>query len=143
MHNCTNDDYIDGLENNIDPVHIRHISKTYGKRVCVFFDSEENANKVTNRVIQVNQYAFKIRPLMRKNKRVVNSHINPVITNSWILQTLKEKNMKPVSSVTEIRASLSKPNHAHILSFRLQASTCRVLCLRTTICGQHWFFLST
>ena len=25
-------------------------------------------------------------------------------------------------------------------SLRVQASTCRVLCLRTTICGQHWFF---
>ena len=25
--------------------------------------------------------------------------------------------------------------------YLLQASTCRVLCLRTTICGQHWFFV--
>ena len=27
--------------------------------------------------------------------------------------------------------------------YLLQASTCRVLCLRTTICGQHWFFVVT
>ena len=118
--NCTNDDYIDGLENIIDTVHIRHISKISGKRVCVFFDSEENANKVTNKVIQVKQYALKIRPLMEKNKRVVISNVSPVITNSSILQALKEKGIKPVSSITEIRASLSKPNRAHILSFGRQ-----------------------
>ena len=91
MDSCTNDDYSDGLENIIDNVHIRHISKISGKRACVFFDSEENANKVTNKVIQVKQYAFKIRPLMEKNKRVVISNVNPVITNSSILQALKEK----------------------------------------------------
>ena len=27
--------------------------------------------------------------------------------------------------------------------YLLQASTCRVLCLRTAICGQHWFFVIT
>ena len=27
--------------------------------------------------------------------------------------------------------------------YLLQASTCRILCLRTTICGQYWFFVIT
>ena len=108
------------MENIIDSVYIRHISKISGKRVCVFIDSEENANKITNKVIQVNQYALKIRPLMGKNKRVVISNVNPIIINPSILQALKEKGIKPVSSITEIRASLSNPNHTHIVSFRHQ-----------------------
>lgn len=56
----------------------------------------------------------------KKNKRVVISNVNPTIPDEIVLSAIKSKGVSPVSNIYDIKASLSKPGRAHILSFRRQ-----------------------
>lgn len=116
----TNDDYIDGLEKLVNPSDIRFISKITGGRVCVFLSNTELVTKLSNQKVIVKDSYLNILPYIEKNKRVVISNVNPTIPDEILLNALKSKGISPVSNIYDIKASLSKPGRAHILSFRRQ-----------------------
>ena len=120
LEGYTNDDYIDGLEKLVQPTDIRFMSKISGARVCVFLANEKLVEHLTNKTVQVKDSLLKIRPFIEKNKRVVISNVNPIIPDEVVLNALKNKGIIPVSSIHGIKASLTKPGRAHILSFRRQ-----------------------
>ncbi|KAJ8688456.1 hypothetical protein QAD02_024251 [Eretmocerus hayati] len=116
----TNDDYIDGLEKLLDPREIEYISKITGNRICVFLSNKNLAAPLTTKKVQVVDHSLDIKSLIEQNKKVIISNVNPVLPNQVIINALKNHGVNPVSSITELRASL-KPNRAHIRSFRRQA----------------------
>ncbi|KAJ8679751.1 hypothetical protein QAD02_015538 [Eretmocerus hayati] len=115
-----NDDYLDGLEDLIELSNVRYISKISGNRICIFLSTEEIVKQLVDKRIQVQEYELKIRSWIEKNRRVVISNVNPTIPNDIILRALKEKGINPVSTIIDVKASLTKPGRGHIQSFRRQ-----------------------
>lgn len=114
----TNDDYIDGLEELINPAEVRFISKISGARVCIFLSSEKLVEELVLKKVKVKDSILSIRPYVEKNKRVVISNVNPTIPDEIILNAFKNKGIATVSNIHNLKASLIKPGRAHILSFR-------------------------
>lgn len=150
IEGCSNDDYIDGIEKLTDITTIRFISKISGGRVCIYVASDEIVDKLVNKKIHVKDHMLMVRSFIVRNKRVVISNVNPSIPDEILLDALKNKGINPVSSFSDIRASLTKPGRAHILSFRRQVyikeddesklpDSLQILFENTT----YWIYLST
>lgn len=120
IEGCSNDDYLDGLEELTDITNIIWISKISRSRVCVFVKNEKIVESLIDKWVKVKEHKLKVRPVIGKNKRVVISNVNPSIPDEILLDVLNEKGINPVSGVTDIRASVSKPGRSHIFSFRRQ-----------------------
>ena len=116
----TNDDYIDSLEVLTNVNNIRHISKISGSRVIVYLSNSDLVQELKNKVLQVKDYALRIKPYVNNNKRVVISNVHPIIPDDAIINALKNKGIHIVSHLSDLRASLSKPGRTHILSLRRQ-----------------------
>ncbi|OXU19765.1 hypothetical protein TSAR_014209, partial [Trichomalopsis sarcophagae] len=122
IEGLTIDDYIDGLEKVIDLNHVRFISKISGLRVCIYLANTRLVENFANLRITVKNIQLKIRPLLEQNKRVVISHVSPHIPNDIIQDYFKSLGIQPMSAISMIKASLSKPGRSHILSFRRQTN---------------------
>ena len=117
---CTNDDYLDGLEQLVSISEITCISKISGSRVVVFLNNHSLVEQLKDKTVKVKSYSLNIRPYIENNKRVVISNISPVIPNEIVLDTLKKVDIIPVSQISNIRAGLHKPGRSHIISYRRQ-----------------------
>lgn len=61
---------------------------------------------------------MRIKTLVKNNKRVVISNVQPIIPNDLIIEALMKIGINIISNISELRASSSKPGRSHIMSFR-------------------------
>lgn len=57
---------------------------------------------------------------MNNYKRVVISIVQPVIPNDLITEALRRVGINIICNISELRASSSKPDRSHMISFRRQ-----------------------
>ena len=120
LPDCTNDDYLDGLEQIININDVVCISKISGSRIIVFLSKKSLADQLKDKKVLVKNNSVNIRPYIESNKRVVISNISPVVPNEIITDALKKIGIIPVSQIIYIRAGLHKPGRSHIISYRRQ-----------------------
>lgn len=115
-------DYISTIGKVINPADIRFASKISNNRVCIYVASQKIADEIIEnvRTIKISNTILPIRPLISRNKRIVISNVPPIIPHTIILEALSKINIKPVSSITFLRAGINEPGYSHILSFRRQ-----------------------
>lgn len=84
--------------------------------------SKELADKVTDNhtIVKVGSHTLEIRPLISKSKRIIISNVCPIIPAHDIEKEFSKFDVKPNSKITNIRAAISVPGYAHVLSFRRQ-----------------------
>ena len=105
-----------------DPKNIRFVSRISHGRVCLYLNSKENADKLTesNKKVVIGQHALEIRPLISKAKRIILSNVCPIIPHHIVQEELIKHNIRLSSQITFIRAGINDPSYAHVLSFRRQ-----------------------
>lgn len=118
----------------------------------MYLSTEQVANELTAKYkkIKVCEQEIELRLLITKHKRVVISNVSPSIPH-WVLeQNIDQLQIRRESSVTFLRASVSKPGYAHILSFRRQLyvkpedESKIPESMKITFEGtSHWIYLST
>lgn len=115
-------DYTLAVAKLIEPKDIRYVSRISHSRICLYLSSKEVADKLTDNKTTVNigTNSLEIRPLISKAKRIIVSNVCPIIPHSHIEDELTKFNIKPVSTITSIRAGINDPGFSHILSFRRQ-----------------------
>ena len=106
----------------IGPQNILDIYKISQGRVCLYFISQDIADKLVNtyKKVNVNTHTLDIKPLPSQSKRVILSNVLPVIPNSAIENKLAEHTIVPTSQMTRIRAGINEAGFTLILSFRRQ-----------------------
>ena len=115
-------DYTIAIGNLVQPSNIRYVSRISHGRVCIYLSSKELADKVTDNhtTVKVGTHTLEIRPLISKSKRIIISNVCPIIPAHVIEKELSKFDIKPNSKITNIRAAISVPGYAHVLSFRRQ-----------------------
>lgn len=115
-------DYVSAIGGLIGPNNIRFVSRISNNRVCMYLASKEIADTLieANSNITVGNNSLVIRPLLTKNKRIILSNVCPIIPHHILLQELNKIHVKTSSAISFIRAGISEPGFAHIMSFRRQ-----------------------
>ena len=124
-----------------DPKNIRFVSRISHGRVCLYLNSKENANKLTesNKKIIIGQHVLEIRPLISKAKRIILSNVCPIIPHHIIQEELVKHNIRLSSQITFIRAGINDPSYAHVLSLEDRYTFIRrtlqtsLMCCRLTL----------
>lgn len=116
------EDYIEALSKIINPANIRFISRISNNRICTFLASKQLVEEVVekHRKIIVNGNELDIKPLINRMKRVILSNVSPTIPHSIISDVLQKLGLKSFSSISFLRAGLTKESLSHIMSFRRQ-----------------------
>lgn len=117
------DEYCKEIGKKIGPAHVRFVSKISNNRICIYVSSKELAHTLvdTHNHILIQGNKVPIRPLISQNKRIILSNVHPFIPNEIIENTLlSSNNIKPVSSISYLRAGLSDQAFTHCYSFRRQ-----------------------
>lgn len=115
-------EYIAAIGEIIPPSDIRFVSRISNNRVCIYLATSERANQLVENktTIKISNQILEVKPLISKLKRIIISNVCPVIPHVVIEESLKNLRIKPESPITFLRAGLSEPGYAHILSFRRQ-----------------------
>lgn len=116
------EDYIYALGDKINPKLITAASRISNQRICVYLDSIVTTDKAINTIktITVKGHTLPIRPLANQNKRIIISNVHPSIPHDVISTELTKLGITTKSRISCLRGGLSKPEFAHILSFRRQ-----------------------
>lgn len=115
-------DYINAVGLLINPSNIRFVSRISQNRICMFLATKDITKSITENhlSIQINDKKLEIRPLISQHKRIILSNVCPVIPHVIIERELEKLQIKLESPITFLRAGISAPGFAHILSFRRQ-----------------------
>lgn len=115
-------DYTVAVGKIIGPDNIRFVSRISQGRVCLYLSSDTLVNQLlqSHKKININNTVVEFRPLVSTAKRVILSNVCPIIPHSIIENKLAELNVSKTSQITFIRAGMSEPGYAHVLSFRRQ-----------------------
>ncbi|KAJ8683454.1 hypothetical protein QAD02_019246 [Eretmocerus hayati] len=116
VENLTNDDYLDGLEELIDLVHVKAISKISGGRVSVYLSSRNLVDEVKNKRLQMKEYTLVIKPLINNNKRVVISSVHLSIPDEGVTEALKNTTACPKSNDNRSSLTSETLNNLNVLS---------------------------
>lgn len=126
-------------------------SRISNQRICMYLDSKQSIDKVLNTIksITVKGHTLQIRPLVNQNKRIIISNVHPSIPHDVIIAELTKLGITIKSGISCLRAGLSRPEYAHIISFRRQvyikAEDAEKIPSSIQITyeeGSHWIFLS-
>lgn len=122
IENAPIKDYAQALGKIIDPSHIRFLSRISNNRICVYVSTKEIANDIIDnkKFLTIQTQKLPIRPLINRNKRIIISNVCPIIPHTEIEKKLQELQIKPMSSVSFLRAGINETGFNHILSFRRQ-----------------------
>ncbi|KAI4473600.1 hypothetical protein M0802_016035 [Mischocyttarus mexicanus] len=114
--------YVQAISKLIDPAHIRFISRIANNRICIYVATKEIADELIDKhkAILLNGKSLPIRPLISRKKRIIFSNVCPIIPHNVLEEKLKEWKIKPMSTMTFLRAGLTDQGFSHILSFRKQ-----------------------
>ena len=115
-------EYLVEIGRIIGPSNIRFASKISNGRVCMFLASKQVADDLTDKHSSVNirGHSLELRPLITNYKKLILSNVCPVIPHSFIKSELERIGVQTASEVTFLRAGMSEPGFAHVLSFRRQ-----------------------
>ncbi|CAK9799807.1 Transposon TX1 uncharacterized 82 kDa protein [Anthophora quadrimaculata] len=115
-------DYTVEIGKIVGPSKIRFVSRISHGRVCIYLDSKQTADKLTDNHVKIKlgAHSLVIRPLIVKSKRIILSNVCPIIPHSFILDELTKLNITPCSQISFIRAGINSPGYSHIMSFRRQ-----------------------
>lgn len=115
-------DYAQALGKIIDPTHIRFLSRISNNRICVYVSTKLIADDIIDnkKYLTIQNQKLPIRPLINRNKRIIISNVCPIIPHTEIEKKLKELQIKPMSSISFLRAGINETGFNHILSFRRQ-----------------------
>lgn len=115
-------DYVKALAKITGPKSIIFASRISNNRVCIYMANTQSVDTlVTNHeTIYIDNIAIQIRRLITPSKRVIISNVCPSIPHEIIEQSLKSAGLKPVSSISFLRAGIPGDDFNHILSFRRQ-----------------------
>lgn len=113
-------EYTAAIGKIINPKNIRFVSRISHRRICLYLSEKEIVNRLVNEKTKVNigTHTLEIRPLIAKSKRIIISNVCPIIPHSVIEEELLKYNVKPLSTITDIRAGMNESGYYHILSFR-------------------------
>ena len=116
------DEYIQEIGKLVSPNNIRFVSRVSGNRVCMYLDSKQTVEDLTSKhsSIVIKDNTLELRPLITKFKRLILSNVCPIIPHYVLTDELQKRNIRTNSSMTFMRAGMSSPGYAHILSFRRQ-----------------------
>ncbi|XP_076392697.1 uncharacterized protein LOC143265297 [Megachile rotundata] len=106
----------------IGPKAIKYISRISNNRICIYLDKKETVTTLTknHKSIEINNTKIEIRPMITPAERIIFSNVSPVIPNKSIEDILKRNNIRICSRITPLKAGMTDPEYAHILSFRRQ-----------------------
>ena len=115
-------EYVIAVGKLIGPANIRFVSRISHGRICLYMNSKESADKLTEsgKKITIGTLTLEIRPLISKAKRIIISNACPIIPNDIIIEELAKINITPCSQITYIRAGINDAGFSHVLSFRRQ-----------------------
>ena len=118
----TIEEYARAIANIIGPKAIKFLSRISNDRICMYLDSKETVTSLISKykTVVVNNKNIEIRPMVLRVQRIILSNIEPIIPNSAIENMFKRNNIKLYSKITPLKAGITDPNLAHILSFRRQ-----------------------
>ena len=113
-------DYTLALGKVTDPKNIHFVSRISHGRVCCYLNSKETADKITEEHLKldIGQHSLEARPLISKGNRIILSNVYPTIPHQVIIDELLKHKIRPCSDVTFMKAEVSDPSFAHVLSFR-------------------------
>ena len=77
----------------VTPASIRFVSRISGNRICMYLDSKQTVEDLTNKhtSIIINDNLLELRPLLTKSKRLILSNVCPVIPHYPYRCTRKTK----------------------------------------------------
>lgn len=115
-------DYVKQISKIVDPINIRFVSRISNSRVCLYLNSKQIVDKLTETPTKINigSNVLEIRPLISQHKRIILSNVCPIIPHDKISEELKKYNIEPKSPISFIRFGMNDQGFAHILSFRRQ-----------------------
>ncbi|KAL3278509.1 hypothetical protein HHI36_023979 [Cryptolaemus montrouzieri] len=150
----SNQDYAEGIATLIDPVDITLLSRISKNRICFFLRTKviaDNLTEIHKQVIIKGKTTPKC-PLITKTVRVIISNASADIPNGIIKDELVKQGVNLLSEITDIKADLTGPMYAHILSFQKQVfikpedeeKINSIQCLRIRLNNvDHMIFVST
>ena len=108
-------EYAEQLSKIIDSKNIRFASRISNGRVCIYLNSKETADKLTETSTKINigSHTLEIRPLISKSKRIILSNVCPIIPHTVLLQELQKMDIIPTSQMLFVRAGMSPPGLSH------------------------------
>lgn len=115
-------DHILAIGNIIKPQHIKYVSRMSNNRIGIFLSNKELVEYIVEKhqIINVNGIETEIRKLINPAKRLTISNACPSIPHSVIESALIANGVQPVSPMTYLRAGITDPQYAHVLSSRRQ-----------------------
>lgn len=115
-------DYITEIAKYTSPTNLRFVSRISNERICIYLSTKAIADELIDngKSITINNEQLDIRPLITRAKRIIISNVCPVIPHSVLEKTFTDLNIKLESKITFIKAGITEPGFAHILSFRRQ-----------------------
>jgi hypothetical protein len=122
LENVQIKEYALALGKIIEPSHIRFLSRISNNRICIYLATKLLADEAIDnkKFITIQGQKLTIRPLINRNKRIILSNVCPIIPHNEIEKKLQEVGIKPMSSISFLRAGLNDTGYSHILSFRRQ-----------------------
>ena len=115
-------DYALAVGGIIGPANMVSISRISQNRVCIYLNSEENADVLvsSHKRISINSVSLEIRPLNSKAKRVLISNVHTSIPNKAIEDLFCKYDVTPKSQITRLKTGLNDVGYTHLLSHRRQ-----------------------
>ena len=106
----------------IGPANMVSISRISQNRVCIYLNSEVNADVLvsSHKYISINGISLEIRPLNSKTKRVLISNVHTSIPNQEIEKLFQKYNVTIKSQITRLKTGLNDVGYTHLLSHRRQ-----------------------
>lgn len=96
-----------------NPAYIRFVPRISHGRICIYLNSNENADKLTENFIKMNigNEKLSIWPLISKASRIIISNACPIIPHHVILEELQKLGIQRTSNITYIRAGHKRVGH--------------------------------
>lgn len=122
LDGVTINEYTRALTKVTPITNILFISRISNSRVCAYLASKQIVEELiaAKAKITIGTTELSIRPFMTPAKRVIFSNVCPIIPHEIIESKLALLNIRTMSKMTFIRASVNEPGGAHIMSFRRQ-----------------------
>lgn len=114
--------YIRAIGGIVQPKHVISASIISNRRVCIFLSSKQLTDNFleTHPSIIINQVPVMVRPYVARDKKIIASNVPPFISNSIIEEFLESINVRRVSSVITLKASIQDAEYNHVICHRRQ-----------------------
>lgn len=115
-------DYVVELARIVTPKQITHAFKMSNNRICIYLDSIQLADAITQRYqsIKVKDIEIGLRRMVAPTKRLILSNVSPSIPHDVLENEVRKLGYKQVSPMTSLRAGVLGAEFSHILSSRRQ-----------------------